>query len=413
MALTGAPLRQTAENMGFKVDWFGSDPANRYITLTNPYGTQSILREGAGGFNIDSATNRAYIDPYAMSSVFMNPANFKPAEITPADISSNLEMAKTLYSPMLDYYNQALDKQLSALNRQTSGQKGLVDAGYSQGLSNLQRQEEGSRMAASHSVAGRNISNSPLAEYERSKVTKAYAPEYQQLESNKAANIANIAANAIAAAENLTATGMANMAPFIGKIGDAAYNMALEKANAPLNFAQRGLNFLSTLGNVQRDDQQTQFSQDLSRDQFNWEKDVYEREWPYKKATYEYNLSRPYSSGGSGGSGLTFKDALSDVTNLFKNFSANYGSQEYADRYSTEYGMLSPAQAVEQEIFNQRDSFIENNIDTKRLIDAVYKLEYGMGYDDYWKQANSDLTQREAEAQAAQESSAPWWQFWK
>lgn len=286
------PVRQTLEGMGFNVGW---DPATKNISLTSPYGQTTSLASDQYSMQGD----RAYMDPSQMQSLFMHPDYYKPPTLTQESVTKNLGLAQQLYSPVQDLYSQAYDKQLAALSNISKGQQGLVEAGYQQAQSNLGRQEQQARRTTSHNVAGRNISNSPLAAYEKRKIQEAYAPEYQQLESNRGAQLANIANNAIAASENLAAQGLQQQAAFAQRLGEAAYNMAMQQAAAPATWAN---NALSALGNMVSQ-QNSQANQQLQRDQLNFQKQQWETEWPYQQKTYEYNLNKPYYSPNTGGGG--------------------------------------------------------------------------------------------------------------
>lgn len=286
------PVRQTLEGMGFNVGW---DPATKNISLTSPYGQTTSLASDQYSMQGD----RAYMDPSQMQSLFMHPDYYKPPQLTQESVTKNYDLAKQLYSPMQDMYSQAYDKQLAALSRLSEGQRGLVEAGYDEARSDLQGQESRERRTTSHNVAGRNISNSPLAAYEKRKISDSYADQYEGLESNRGAQLANIANNAIAASENLAAAGLQQQAAFAMRIGEAAYNMAMQQAAAPATWANNALAALSGMVSQQN----AQANQQLQQDQLNFQKQQWETEWPYQQKVYEYNLNKPYYSPNTGGGG--------------------------------------------------------------------------------------------------------------
>ncbi len=107
-------------------------------------------------------------------------------------------------------------------------------------------------------------------------------------------------------------------------------------------------------------------------------------------ATQQRSANAPYSTGGSptltertrqsvGSAAQSVADALNTLKNA-------YGTQQYADMYSTEYGVLAPAQVVEQQINAQRAKLLAQGINPDDLIDEAYKMAYGMGRKDYWGQ---------------------------
>jgi hypothetical protein len=293
--MAGIPLRQTMEGMGYTVGW---DPATKGVSLTSPYGQKNTLASD----QYSMVGDRAYMDPTQVQSYLLNPEYYKPQPITQESVTQKYDMAKQLYSPMTDMFNQAYEMRLGALNKQSEGQQGLVEAAYGQGRMNLEGQEQKDARATTHQVAGRNISNSPLAAYEKRKTAESYVPQYQQLESNRGAQIANIANNAIAAAQNLAAQGLTQQAQYAAKIGEAAYGMLQQEMNGPKEWATNSLNALGGMAT----NLNTQAQQGLNENKFAYEQMQNEREWPYRQATYEKSLA-PAASGSSGGGGSTAK----------------------------------------------------------------------------------------------------------
>lgn len=105
------------------------------------------------------------------------------------------------------------------------------------------------------------------------------------------------------------------------------------------------------------------------------------------------------SSSGGGGGGMTtltdklmtrasYSGELSNYIGKLDKLAEAQGSQLYADNFSTEYGTLAPVQAVEQDINRRRGELYAQGIDPDQLVDDVYKAEYGMNREDYWKQAD-------------------------
>ena len=285
--------------MGYNVNW---DPATKNIGMTSPFGQSTSLAPDQYSMQGD----RAYLDTGQMQSLFLNPDYFKPAQLTPDNIKQNYSTAQQMYSPMQDFYNQAYEKQLSALSRMSQGQQGLVESAYGQAQTNLGRQEDAARRTTSHNVAGRNISNSPLAAYQKRKVTEAYAPEYQQLESNRGAQLANIANNAIAASEQLAAAGLQQQAAFAMRIGEAAFNMAQQQANAPQAWAQNSLAALTGMANRQL--QQGQLG--LQQDKFGYEQERAAQFDPLELQLLQAQIgatNRSNTGGGGGGGGTAAK----------------------------------------------------------------------------------------------------------
>lgn len=115
-------------------------------------------------------------------------------------------------------------------------------------------------------------------------------------------------------------------------------------------------------------------------------------------ANTQRSANAPYggSSGGGGPSQTiidrsSFASAVADVTKSLNTLQGSYGSQAYANKYSTEYGLLAPAQVVEQQINAQRAQLRAQGIDPDKLIDEAYLSAYGVDRDTYWQQANKSL----------------------
>ncbi|HAY22603.1 MAG TPA: hypothetical protein DCY27_10660 [Desulfobacterales bacterium] len=121
-----------------------------------------------------------------------------------------------------------------------------------------------------------------------------------------------------------------------------------------------------------------------------WERQYQERQLAQAAA-------RASSGGSRGGLTLTertrssYGEALQGVADSLDALKQAYGSQDYADMFSTEYGMLAPVQVIEQQINSQRAQLRAQGIDPDKLIDEAYKMAYGVGRDEYWKQANKAL----------------------
>lgn len=111
------------------------------------------------------------------------------------------------------------------------------------------------------------------------------------------------------------------------------------------------------------------------------------------------SLANRSSGGGSGGGSPSqtvidrnsFASAVEDVADSLNTLKGSYGSQGYADKFSTEYGLLAPAQVIEQQINAQRGQLRAQGIDPDKLIDEAYKIAYGQTRDAYWTQANKSL----------------------
>jgi len=112
-------------------------------------------------------------------------------------------------------------------------------------------------------------------------------------------------------------------------------------------------------------------------------------------AYYTHQANAPYSSGSSGsGSGGTqtdrdranYSSVLNGIYDSIDKLYTNYGTQAYANEFSTEDGMLAPIQVIEQNINKQAGYLRSVGVDPEKLINDAYSAVYGMGKEEYWNQ---------------------------
>jgi len=108
------------------------------------------------------------------------------------------------------------------------------------------------------------------------------------------------------------------------------------------------------------------------------------------------SANAPYGGGGGGASKPSqtvtdrgnYGSALQGVGDALAALSGAMGGQPYADKYSTEYGVLAPVQVIEKQINTQRPQLISQGIDPDKLINEAYQMAYGKNKKDYWDSAN-------------------------
>jgi len=98
-----------------------------------------------------------------------------------------------------------------------------------------------------------------------------------------------------------------------------------------------------------------------------------------------------YSSGAGSGTQTdrdraNYASALQGVLSSIGSLYQGLGSQAYADRYSTETGVLAPIQVIEEQINRQSGQLRASGVDPDKLIEDAYKAIYGMGKEAYWNQ---------------------------
>jgi hypothetical protein len=117
-------------------------------------------------------------------------------------------------------------------------------------------------------------------------------------------------------------------------------------------------------------------------------------------ANTQRSANAPYSSGGGGSSGSSstakgtqeerdranYGDVMGGIMASFNMLDKNYGTQAYADNYSTDEGMLAPIQVIEQDIIRQSGQLRAAGIDPDQAISDAWQAIYGMSKKDYYAQ---------------------------
>ncbi len=183
-------------------------------------------------------------------------ATYKPPEPTAEDVKRKSDAMMQVYSPLMEAVRSRLNLNLKNIQAQADQQRRLADVAYQSAQSNLQRRETGSWNTIMKSALARGLGASPLTSYEQRKVAEAYAPEYQQLETNHATQLANIASQAAMAADELAQQGQELEAQWASQIAQYAYNALQSDAAAQKQAVQSLANYFSNLATSQARAQQ-------------------------------------------------------------------------------------------------------------------------------------------------------------
>lgn len=241
------PLRNWFQNQGLGVSW---DPNKKTVS--------------AGGFNFGPNdytmhNNQTYVNP-------SNLANMYAARPAPQfDAQKGMDFANKTWGPVYDERLKSFSNQLSQISGTADAQRRTAENEYQRSASNLGRQEKSSREQASHSISARNIASSPLAEYQRRKVTESYAPMHEQLENSRATQMANISEQAARSAEQLASQGRELEAEFASRIAQTAWQMYQQELTS---HNQQNQSIVSQLMGMDQ--------RNLGLDQQNWQRGVTE-----------------------------------------------------------------------------------------------------------------------------------------
>lgn len=270
------------------------DPTQKTIGL--PFGLNipqsQLLTSGGRTYAPASQMAQAY-GTYAQT--------YKPQELTTTDVQKKAELYKQLMEPLMQASREQRELEARKYTSQAEQQRRLAETAYQASLSGLQRAEGKGMMGAAHSVAGRNLSSSPLAEYERRKVTEAYAPEYQQLETSKAAQLANVASQAALAMDTLAQQGRTEEAQYAAQAMQGALQQLQEEQEKETQQVQSLAQYFSGLVEKQQEAAKLAWEKEKEYLPYQHLKPAeelgqlrWETEWPYKQAQYQYGLNKPY-----------------------------------------------------------------------------------------------------------------------
>ena len=183
-------------------------------------------------------------------------ATYKPPEPTAADVQRKSEALMQVYSPLMQTVRERLGLDLKKVQEQADQQRRLAEAAYQTALANTQRKETADWNRIVKSALTRGLGASPLTSYEQRKVVEAYAPEYQQLETNRAAQLANIASQAALSAEELAMQGRELEAQWASQIAQYAYNALQSDAAEQKKAVQNLADYFAALSESQAKAQQ-------------------------------------------------------------------------------------------------------------------------------------------------------------
>lgn len=162
------------------------------------------------------------------------------SQLTPDTFSGYAEIAKRLFQPMYDSRQAALQTGLNTIQSQAQGLRGIAEASHAQARHNLTGQERTHWNRMSKMSDARGIGTSPLAAYQQRQVAEAYAPEYQQLESQSAAQLGNIAGQAAMGSEQLANQSRELEAQYASQLAQIAHGMFNDDRSRADNLDQQG-----------------------------------------------------------------------------------------------------------------------------------------------------------------------------
>lgn len=188
---TVVPIRFVAEALGADVAW---DGATKTATITKG---ELQLKLKVGGKALKNNLPVALdVPPQIVGGRLMVPLRFvaetlncrvkwdeasRTVDIVVEEERIELEKLKR----ELELSISDVEQKIQKVKSEYQYQRNLVESAYNASIENLKRQETAAVNAAVKSALSRGLGSSPLVEYERKKIEEAYAPLYEQLESEK------------------------------------------------------------------------------------------------------------------------------------------------------------------------------------------------------------------------------------
>jgi hypothetical protein len=275
---------------GGRDDSVGWDPKTG--TITTPSGQLN-----RGDYTINK-NNRATIG-YDQAAYMM--LNRPVRELNQQNFDQTFNMFRGAYESMLGKAGSAQSAMEDYAAKAKGAQEAAVNAAYQQAQSNLKRQETGSWNRMMESARNRGIEDSNLMSYEQAKVTGAYAPEYQQLESNRAAGLAQAAAHAAQIGAEAQMRGDATRAQAASQVFSAAINQLNRMQDIDLRKNEQLSNLMMGLYDRSREDNKWDRQFDSQQTQQSWENnfragqqktDNLYRDKTFNESQRQFNLGR-------------------------------------------------------------------------------------------------------------------------
>lgn len=298
--------------------------------------------------------DKTYISPSQLAQYYHTyAATYKPPEPTINDVKQKTEALMQVYSPLMQTVRDRLGFDLKKIQEQAEQQRKLAEVAYETARSNLQRQQTADWNTIFKSALKRGLGASPLMSYTQRKVVEAYAPSFENLEKNRAAQLANIASQAALAADELAVRGKELEAQWASQIAQYAYNALQQDAEM-----QRKA--LQTLG---------QYFANMEAAKQKAKQEAAKLAWEREKAYLPYLYPKEKSS----------KQSLSEAKALVM---GNYADEirKKIDKAWKEGGWeaaVAVLPEVEAKIRADAPELMKSGINPEELVDYLYRLVGG------------------------------------
>lgn len=189
---------------------------------------------------------KAYVTPQQLSSWY---ATYQqPSNITPEAVQQKADIFKQIMQPQADYWKQYLDFSLRKAVETAEQQRRLAEAAHQTAAQSLHQREIADWNTMMEDYLARGRRGPALVSMVKQKTAEAYAPQYQQLETNRAAQLANIASQAALAAEELALKGKEMEANWASQMAQYALDALAQEAQQQQAYRENLVNYFSQLG---------------------------------------------------------------------------------------------------------------------------------------------------------------------
>lgn len=354
--------------------------------------TKSIKLPGGPSVPLSATkvvNGRAYVTPSQLASWY---ATYQPkiSNVTPETVQSKVQTYQQALKPLHDYYKEYLDFSLNKIQQQADAQRKLAEAAYNASRNTLEKKETSSWNSIVKSALSRGLGASPLVSYEQRQVAEAYAPEYQQLESNRAAQLANIASQAALAADELALKGKEQEAQWASSLVQYALDALQEENKRQESYKENLAKYFADLAS-----EQAKAQQEAEKLAFEKEKAYLPYQYATKNALLPYEMGMtPYQSAqialnrerltaSTGSSGIpktnTERKQLATATYLEAGVNRYNELKKKGYNYPLYYAVSSMLRDP-----NWTKNAIQAGVDVKAAVDALIKSKTKMTPTEYF-----------------------------
>ena len=342
--------------------WVGSYFPGMNIGYDASSGMGSIpLPGGAVSFdtkNYPVVNGRTQMTPDQVNGL-VNAAPYDPnAGVNQAGLGQFLGMMQGAMSPYESALKAQEQQQAGMYNDLANSQVNQAQAAGDTARTNLQTDEGNQWQSAASSGQGRGVGGG-LSAYEQSKVSKDYAPQFENLEQNQAASIGNIRLQASQAIQALQSQGKTEDAQNLSSLMSQGIGWLQTTASATQQERDAVLNRLTQETQNATQNQQFEESQAQQQQQFMY---PYSHTTPYDQAYIDMETGKNSPTQQKQQAAQQMGSAQSDISKTIYALRAKGVSENDSVQQAVAYIMKNAGQ------------YTSEGIDPNMLINYVYQM---------------------------------------